>query len=97
MTKQHSDRSTSRDDADARGEHQYPEDPTRPKRQVAKPFERDPDHYAAGANGTQQVTAASSSGKSLSTAAKPGSLPGDVEKDIGNGGDEKQQKSWGMP
>lgn len=92
MTKQHSDKSTNRDDADARGEHQYPDDATRPKRQVAKPFERDPEHYAAGANGTQQVTATPSSSKSLSTDARPGSPQRDVEQDTGKSGDDEQQK-----
>lgn len=92
MTKQHSNRSTSRDDADARGEHQYPDDATRPKRQVATPFERNPEHYAAGANGTQQVAAKPSSGKGSDADGVPSSPRRHEEQGPGKSGDGEQQK-----
>jgi hypothetical protein len=90
MTKQHSDKSTSRDDADARGEHQYPDDATRPKRKVVAPFERNPEHYAAGANGTQQVTATPSSGRPAGTDAKAGLPRRDAEQGTGSGDSEQR-------
>lgn len=48
------------DDADARGEHVYPDEPGQPNscvpEQPEQPLVRDPGSYVAGADGTQQVT-----------------------------------------
>jgi hypothetical protein len=56
MKRRHKDRLANgrADDADARGEHMYPDRPRRDDTLLEKALERD--HYAAGADGTQMVS-----------------------------------------
>ena len=65
--RQHSQRSTDRDDADARGEHLYRDGGHGRQRSAPSPLDRDPDRYAAGANGTQAVTTMAPSGSDAKT------------------------------
>ena len=46
------------DDADVRGEHQYPDEPApdRPESDDQEALSREPGEYVAGADGTQPVT-----------------------------------------
>jgi hypothetical protein len=46
------------DDRDARGEHEYRKPGRRKTPEPADALEREPGHYAAGADGTQDVPAA---------------------------------------
>ena len=56
------DEPTRSDDADARGEHLYDDVATQRVDTEPSPLERKRGHYAAGADGTQDVTARPGSG-----------------------------------
>ena len=55
MNERYFDKKNDRDDADARGEHSYGDEPPRDERRP-NPLARKPGHYAAGADGTHDVS-----------------------------------------
>lgn len=79
MNERYSDKKNDRDDADARGEHQYGDEPAPREESRPDPLERKPGHYAAGANGTHDVSGPPTRG----TDAPTGIVPerGDDERD----------------
>ncbi len=56
MNERYFDKKNDRDDADARGEHLYGDEPASREESRPDPLERKPGHYAAGANGTHDVS-----------------------------------------
>ena len=71
MNDRYSDKKIDRDDADARGEHLYEGKPAPREESGPDPLERKPGHYAAGANGTHDVSGPPVEGSDSSTANDP--------------------------
>jgi hypothetical protein len=91
MNERYFDKKDDRDDADARGEHLYGDEPAPRSESRPDPLERKPGHYAAGANGTHDV---SGSAVSPTDAGAGAPSPGDDQQ--GRGKDSHADEEEGI-
>jgi hypothetical protein len=90
MNDRYSDKKNDRDDADARGEHQYGDEPAPREESRPDPLERKPGHYAAGANGTHDVSGPAVPPTSATDAGVPS--PGEDQQDRRNRSHEDDEE-----